>query len=177
MEIDYKEWLDRCTVRRQELEDELAKLKPLLAYLAPLAEPEHRIQQVPETTDPEADTPPVQPETIGGTSDTSDEAESQGSEPRVDYSKMPATEAALHYMRSVEGPQTTGDVVKALLAGGFKTESPHFGNNVYTTMRRLVGRGDVVRIGQGEWMLTAQGATREAATEIEPESEQAELVG
>lgn len=157
--IDYAEWFGRVNARVRELEDELAKLKPLLATLAPLVSGEDPDQLVMEGT-------PAPQRLVPVAVDTAAEPVRNGT--GAIYSEMNSLDAALHYMRSVNGgPKTTIDVAAALREGGYTTTSPNFVNNVYTTMRRLVERGDARKVGQGVWRLTHQGLTGKPIEEVE----------
>jgi hypothetical protein len=69
------------------------------------------------------------------------------------YRRMSSLDAALHFMRSKRGVVSTPEIADALTAGGFQSTSPNFRVNIYTTMKRLAIRGEVVRVGEGLWAL------------------------
>lgn len=176
-ELNYAEMFDRIDTRRRELEDELAKLKPLLATLAPLANRDDPAQVViPGTPPPVTTTAAAAPEV------EADKEADDGEEEELErfesvaaavgiYTYMNSQDAALHFMRKVGGRRSTIEVADALRAGGFRTKSPHFINNTYTTMRRLAERGLAERVGSGLWELTEAGMRDEASEGVTAEGE------
>jgi hypothetical protein len=173
-EIDYAEWYDRVDARLRELEREEAKLRPLRAFLAPLADREGSAEGGPVGTSlPElapTNREPAEYQSQAEVTGGQDQQESQTASPSTppstngvgspaDYRNMTSFDAVLHYMRSDGQPKKTPEIANALRAGGFPSKSSHFANNVYSTMRRLLERGDVERIGEGLWQLTPQGLT------------------
>lgn len=175
-DINYVEWFDRVDARKREIEQELEMIKPLLATLAPLAgrgDPTQIIMDgmpVPQKRVEVVDAGGAAVEETDGEAGV-DEEDATPQEPGV-YTYMNSQEAALHFMRKVGGRRGTLEIADALRAGGFRTKSPHFINNVYTTMRRLGERGLVERVGAGIWQLTEAGQDSEVL-----ESETAEGVG
>jgi hypothetical protein len=72
----------------------------------------------------------------------------------ADYSNMPHSEAAKDVIRRARGgPIKTGPITEALLAGGVKTESKFFRNNVNTMLMRMM-RDPASGIGKTKWGWT-----------------------
>ena len=181
-EIDYTEWFDRVDARLRELEAEEANLRPLRAFLAPLAGRGGSAEDAPASTPPSEQVVtnaeavyPAEPQARAGATGGQDQQQAETEPPAsappatsgarlpADYRRMTSFDAVLHYMRSDGKPRRTPEIASALRAGGFPSKSSHFANNVYSTMRRLSERGDVERIAEGLWQLTSQGLTGRAA--------------
>jgi hypothetical protein len=64
--------------------------------------------------------------------------------------KMP--DAIKKYLSMAMRRETTGAIIEGLKAGGLASESKNFTSIVYTALRRLERKGEVVRIGK-KWGL------------------------
>lgn len=153
--IDYAQWWIQLDDRRKELQGELAEVTRLMDVLRPLAD---RIGGVPEREHVVPQSQPMLVRESGVPHNTPPEGTGEpGPEREGIYANMSSLEAALHYMREVGGVRTTPEIADALIEGGFKTNSPNFKVNMYTTMKRLAERGDVAQLKEGKWRLTFLG--------------------
>lgn len=80
-----------------------------------------------------------------------DEAEGEPKKDGGPYTGKGVEESALEYLRTVQRTQKTAQVADALLEGGIETEAKNFSSTVFGSLRRLVEKGQVEKVGAGKW--------------------------
>ena len=72
------------------------------------------------------------------------------------YVHMGLGEATYRYLVSVGEMQNTAQVRRGLIRGGLVSTAKNLHSTVFTSLKRLVDKGKVEKVGAGEWVAVAR---------------------
>ena len=81
------------------------------------------------------------------------------------FAGMSNPDAAKTYLRAVGEPKETAEVRDALAAGGIDSSAKTFHSSIYTALRRLADKKEIVRLGDGRWTVPEQAGLNAGGTE------------
>ena len=98
----------------------------------------------------------------GGLLDFIDDSRKDAKAP---FAGMSNPDAAKAYLWSVGEPQETAEVRDALATGGVDSSAKSFHSSIYTALRRLADKGEVVQLDDGRWTIPERIDSTAEATE------------
>ena len=91
---------------------------------------------------------------VGGAAEVVSVRTEEGESSKGIYADMSITDAAIHFLQKEGVPQKTGEITKAILAGGQKSESKNPYRMVYNALKhRSTTKRDIRLTDDSMWVL------------------------